>query len=129
MKTKGTTGSEWQFNNDESIESKTKCIGKVIKIDTNSKLSVAVVAVLIVSNHTKDSFSMYQRWTQNCQTLSILSGPYSFVNATTDQATRVDGDTCDIGKNWENRMIATMTPANNFILEMVERFIVPSVMG
>jgi hypothetical protein len=34
-----------------------------------------------VGNHTQDTFSLYQKWTETHQTLSILSGPYSLVNA------------------------------------------------
>ena len=53
--------SGWQFNDDDSIES-IECVSKVIDIDTNSKLRASLGESLILSNHTKDTFSMYQKW-------------------------------------------------------------------
>lgn len=71
----------WTFNDDSSIESTYTCPGKVIDVKTGGKLSAAAGALLGVGNHTHDTFSIYQKWTKTHQKLSILSGPYSLVNA------------------------------------------------
>jgi hypothetical protein len=71
----------WTFNDDSSIESTYTCPGKVIDVKTGGKLSAVAGALLGVGNHTQDTFSIYQRWTKTHQKLSILSGPYSLVNA------------------------------------------------
>jgi hypothetical protein len=71
----------WTFNDDSSIESTYTCPGKVIDVKTGGKLSASAGALLGVGNHTQDTFSLYQKWTETHQKLSVLSGPYSLVNA------------------------------------------------
>jgi hypothetical protein len=71
----------WTFNDDSSIESTYACPGKVIDVKTGGKLSASAGALLGVGNHTQDTFSLYQKWTETHQKLSVLSGPYSLVNA------------------------------------------------
>ena len=72
--------SQWQFNDDNSIESMSECQGKVVGIETSGRLNVEPEATLILSYQADGTSSMYQKWTKNHQSLSILSGPYSSIN-------------------------------------------------
>ena len=46
------------------------------------QLKVLAGAELVLSNHNEDTFSKYQKWTKSHEKLSILTGPFSFVNPT-----------------------------------------------
>ena len=72
----------WAFDSDNnSLESMHSCPGQVIGVKTGGKLSTKAGSSLAVFDQTEKSFSLYQQWTKNYQRLSILSGPYSFVNS------------------------------------------------
>jgi hypothetical protein len=105
--------STWQLNNDATIQSLSPCQGKVIDVmttgtnvsDINSlqdlrsssgKFTVTTGTALGISNYT-EAPSMYQKWIASRQQLTIMSGPYSFVDSSTGLAMSLADDTCALG--------------------------------